>query len=129
MHSVWVTALMVGVGGFVGTLARYGLTTLVQRQLPTGLAFPYGTLAVNLLGCFAIGAFAGLAAARQLGNDTLRAFVVVGLLGGFTTFSAFAYDTFALARSGSGLVAAANVLAQVGLGVALAGVGYLVMAR
>jgi len=128
MKSVWMTAGMVGVGGFLGTLARYTLTTLIQRQM-SGTAFPYGTLGVNLLGCLAIGAFAGVAESRQLLDEQVRAFVVVGVLGGFTTFSAFGYDTFTMVRAQAWLPAVAHVAAHVGIGAALAGVGYLAATR
>ena len=81
---------MVGSGGFIGALARYGLSGLVHRQVPFA-TFPYGTVAVNLMGCCAIGVIAGLAESRQLFGPEFRTFALIGLLGGFTTFSTFGY--------------------------------------
>ena len=86
MKETLINAAEVGSGGFLGALARYGLSGLVQRQLPLS-TFPYGTLSVNLLGCFAIGILAGLAESRQLLGPELRTFALIGILGGFTTFS------------------------------------------
>lgn len=117
-------ALLVGAGGFAGALLRYGLTGLVYRHLPHA-TFPFGTLAVNLLGCLAIGGLAGLLDSRGLLAPELRAFAFVGLLGGFTTFSTFGYETLLLAREGELLRAGAYVAAHVVLGVALVGLAYL----
>lgn len=91
---------------------------MVQRHLPLN-PFPYGTVSVNLLGCLLIGAFAGLADSRQLFTPELRAFVFISVLGGFTTFSSFGYETFVLARDGEHLRAACNVVVQVVLGLTL----------
>lgn len=107
--------LLVGAGGFLGSVLRYGMYGLVSRS-PIA-AFPYGTLAANLLGCLAIGLLAGLAESRQLIGPDMRLFLFVGLLGGFTTYSAFGYETFALLRDGEPLRAAAIVLAHLVAGV------------
>ena len=88
--------------------------------------FPYGTLAVNLLGCAAIGVLAGLGEARQLYSPELRGFLLVGLLGGFTTFSTFAHETTVLLRHDAYLQAVTNVGLHVGLGLVLASAGYAV---
>ena len=118
MKGALLNALLVGCGGFIGAVLRYALGGLVHRHLPL-TTFPYGTVSVNLLGCLLIGAFAGLADSRQLFTPELRALVFIGVLGGFTTFSAFGYETFALARDGEHLRAACNVGIQVVLGLAL----------
>ena len=118
---------MIGSGGFLGALARYGLTGFVQRQLPP-TAFPYGTLAVNLLGCSLIGMVAGLAETRQLLGQEFRAFALIGLLGGFTTFSTFGYETFGMLRAAEYARAVSNVGIHVGLGVALVWLGYILTA-
>ena len=115
MKLALINAAMVGSGGFLGALARYGLGGLVQRQVP-GTTFPYGTLVVNLLGCLLIGLFAGLAESRQLLTPELRLFGLVGVLGGFTTFSTFGHETFTMVRDGLYLSAATNVGLQVVLG-------------
>jgi CrcB protein len=107
--------LAIGLGGAFGALARYGLSGLLQR----GAAFPVGTLAVNVLGCFLIGVLF-----ERLGPGA-RQFVVVGVLGGFTTFSAFGYETLELLRGGEPRLALANVAANVVLGVGAVLVGRL----
>ena len=98
-----MTALWVAIAGACGCLARYGVGLAGQRLL--GDRFPWGTLAVNLLGSFAIGAVMVLAEARQL-DPRLRVAVVGGFIGGFTTYSAFAWETFALAERRSAGAAA-----------------------
>jgi CrcB protein len=118
-----VNSAIVGSGGCIGALARYGLGGLVHRQLPMA-AFPYGTLVVNLTGCLMIGLLAGLADARQLFGPEFRTFVLIGILGGFTTFSTFGYETVALLRDAEYLRAATNVGVHVILGLALVWLGY-----
>ena len=98
---------MIGIGGGLGALARYGLSGLVQGQR-TG--FPWGTLAVNALGCFLIGAVFERLSAEA------RAFVVVGVLGGFTTFSAFGHETVELLKGGQTTLALLNAAGTVVLG-------------
>jgi CrcB protein len=97
-------------GGFLGSIARYWLGALAQARV--GAAFPAGTLAVNVLGCFAIGALSQLAEQRGGLAPELRALLVVGFLGGFTTFSAFGNDTVDLFRGGEPALAWANIAAQ-----------------
>jgi len=104
---------LVGLGGFVGTVLRYWLSGVAQGA--TRSAFPLGTLTVNVLGCFAVGLLTELVEARgYLGPDT-RALVFVGLLGGFTTFSAFANETMTAAEDGAFAIVVGNVLATVAL--------------
>ena len=122
-RSALANSLLVGCGGFLGSLLRYWLVTLVHRIAPMAV-FPHGTLAVNLLGCFAIGALAGLADSRQALSPPLRVFIFIGVLGGFTTFSAFGYETFALARDGDYLRAGGNVALHVVLGLGLLWLAY-----
>jgi len=107
---------------------RYGLSGLVQRNVPLS-AFPYGTLAVNMLGCLLIGVGVGLVDARQLFGPDIRLFMLIGVLGGFTTYSTFGYETFALLRDGDFLRALANVGIHVVLGLALVWAGYAMTAR
>lgn len=98
----------------MGSVSRYWLGGLAQDLVPRSV-LPVGTFAVNVLGCLAIGFLSELADARGfLGPDT-RAFLIVGLLGGFTTFSAFANETFNAMRDGSFGLALANVLLSVSL--------------
>lgn len=114
--------LLVGAGGFVGSVCRYLASGWVQRLVP-GFLFPWGTLAVNVAGCLGIGLAAGLVGARHWADPEVRLAVTVGLLGGFTTFSTFGAETLALARAGEAWRAAANVVAQVALGLAAVWLG------
>ena len=116
--------LIVGVGGFVGSVLRYWLSGVAQRW--TYGDFPIGTLVVNLVGCLAVGAFWSLVEYREWFSPEQRIFVTVGILGGFTTFSAFGYETFMLLRDGEYLPAFANVTANVVIGVAAVTVGWIV---
>lgn len=118
MKPALLNALLIGAGGFAGTVLRYALGGFVQRHFPLA-TFPFGTLFVNLLGCLLIGAFAGLADSRQLFAPEVRSLAFIGVLGGFTTFSTFGYETFAMARDGEHLRAACNVGFHVILGLAL----------
>lgn len=117
--------LLVGGGGLLGSLSRFYLSGWVHRW--SGVSgFPLGTLAVNLVGCLAIGLAAGLAESRQLLSAEMRLFLMLGFLGGFTTFSTFGWESFALLRGGEALRAFVNLglhlvggLAAVWAGVAL----------
>lgn len=116
--------VLLGLAGGIGTLARYGLTGVVHRLARH--AFPYGTLAVNLVGCLLLGLLMHLVRHHPTVGPETRTLVGVGLLGGFTTFSAFGYETLELLQGGSPLLAGANVTANVVLGIAAAWVGLLV---
>jgi CrcB protein len=113
--------LLVGLGGFVGSVARYGLGGFVQNR--AGATFPFGTLAVNVLGCFVIGGLSELAETRGILTPETRAFLVIGVLGGFTTFSAFGNETLNLLRERDVAHATANVLANVVLALAAVWLG------
>jgi CrcB protein len=118
--------LAVFVGGGLGSLARY-LTGLVFLQR-FGPGFPYGTLAINLAGCFLIGIVAELAQTRAFGiGSSARLFLVVGVLGGFTTFSTFAYDAVTLAGEALSIPAIVYVLASVAGGIIAAFAGIVVV--
>ena len=86
--------------------------------------WPYGTLAVNVSGCLVLGLLVGLTEARNLFSPEARALLFIGLLGGFTTFSTFGFETSALFRDGEIVGATANVVLQVLLGVGAASAGY-----
>lgn len=102
-------AFLVGVGGFLGSIGRYAVSGGVQRLWPTA-GFPYGTLTVNLVGCYLIGFLGAGADVRNLFSPDARALLLMGFLGGFTTFSTFAYETLALSRDGQSLKLGVNVL-------------------
>ena len=114
--------LLVGTGGFIGAASRYGVTLAVSRLLGQP-SFPWGVLTVNVLGSLLIGVLAGIAETRQIGPGA-RLFLFVGILGGFTTFSAITNDTLTLLRNAAYLSAAANVLLSVALGLTAVAAGY-----
>ena len=113
--------LVVGAGGFLGAIARHGLSGLVQRY--TSVQFPLGTLVVNLLGCLLIGAVMGFVEDRQSISPNVRLFLVIGLLGSFTTFSTLGNDTYGLLRSGAAVAAVANAAGSVLLGLVAVAIG------
>lgn len=119
------TYLWIGLGGALGSVARHWCNNLIV--LMTGAAFPWGTLIVNVLGSLVIG-FAAAAlhegARFPLGEDA-RAFLIVGICGGFTTFSAFSLQTLALIQGGQWLPAAGNIGLSVVLCIGGAWLGYL----
>ena len=114
--------VLVGAGGLVGSVLRYVLSGLVQDAMRDSL-FPWGTLAVNVLGCLAVGVLGELAESRGAFGVETRALLITGFLGGFTTFSAFGYETMHLLRGAERMLAAANVLASVIIGLAAVHVG------
>ncbi len=116
--------ILVGLGGFVGSILRYWLSGLTQRSTEVG--FPIGTLAVNVLGCLVVGAVWSLVEYRQWLSPELRIFVTVGILGGFTTFSAFSFETFVLIRDGQYPWALANIVLNVVLCLGAVIVGWTV---
>lgn len=105
-----VRLLLVGLGGFAGTVARYWLSGVIARRY--GETFPYGTLAVNALGCFVIGFLFYLFYDRGLTTPTVRSVVLIGLIGGFTTFSSYGLQTFTLLRDGEMFLALTNIVAS-----------------
>lgn len=105
---------MVGAGGFLGSVLRYLIGGLVQSAV-TGSTFPYGTLVVNATGCFAIGFVSQLIEMQGAVGPGARAFLVVGVLGGYTTFSAFGNETVNLMQDGERFAAGMNVGGQLAL--------------
>lgn len=97
-------ALVVGLGGFIGSIGRYKLGGVILHHTAPW-RFPLSTFAVNVLGCFVIGALAGLVENRDLFSPDTRLFLFTGLLGGFTTFSAFGYEGVFLLRRGEMAIA------------------------
>jgi CrcB protein len=112
MKTWMLNLLLVGSGGFFGAICRYSLGGAVHQwtQIST---FPLGTMVVNILGCFLIGLGGGLMELRQLFTPELRLFLLIGFLGGFTTFSTFGFESWALMRDGEFFFAAVNVVIQV----------------
>ena len=121
-----MTTLWIGLGGALGSMARHWLAVLVQER--TGVGFPYGTLTVNVLGSFFAAVLMHVAFTTEAVPPTLRVGLMTGVLGGFTTYSAFNYETLRLAQSGALGSALLNVVATV-LGCLVAGICGWALAR
>ncbi|WP_158944014.1 fluoride efflux transporter CrcB [Granulicella sp. S190] len=119
MSYLWVT-----IGSALGGLLRYAITRLT---LTYSVGFPFGTIFINVLGSFVIGYFGTLTlqSGRYAVSDNLRLFVMVGICGGFTTFSSFSLQTFDLMRSGAWGRALANIVLSVVLCIAAVAAGHL----
>ena len=118
-----INVLLVGAGGFIGAVSRYGVTLGIARlvQQPS---FPWGVLAANVLGSLIIGALAGIAEARGAFSNEARLFLFIGVLGGFTTFSAITNDTLAMLRGANYVGALGNVGLSLALGLTVVAAGY-----
>jgi CrcB protein len=114
--------LLVGLAGFGGTVMRYWVAESIARRY--GGEFPWGTLAVNLIGCFLAGLLLFLMFERYPVSQTMRAVLFVGLLGGFTTFSAFGLQTFTLLRDGQMSLALLNIAVSNAGGLLMVWLGY-----
>jgi CrcB protein len=114
--------LWVGVGGFLGSVGRFVVAGFFNRLSPA-LAFPIGTLAVNILGCFLIGLLHGLAESRNILGTDIRIFLFIGVLGGFTTYSTFGFESLALLRDGEFFKTSANILLHVIVGLSAVWIG------
>lgn len=108
--------LLVGIGGFVGAVLRYGAGGAIQ-QLSRNFLFPIGTLAVNVLGCLVIGFLSQLVEEHGAFTTETRTLIFAGILGGFTTFSTFGNETMILLRDSQNLLALGNVTAHLVLGI------------
>lgn len=120
-----IPALLVALGGAIGSLARYAVNLWTVRAF--GLGFPWGTLTVNVVGGFVMGMLAALLTLRG-GSSEAKLFLMTGVLGGFTTFSAFSLDAVSLWERGEGSAAAVYVIASVAVSIA-ALVGGLALGR
>jgi CrcB protein len=113
--------LLVGAGSFIGGICRYLLSVFIQSK--SAIVFPFGTLMVNLAGCFVIGCLYGLSEKWPLSTET-RLLLITGILGGFTTFSSFSIESFLLFRDGHSGWAVIYILTSVLAGLALTGAGF-----
>ncbi|MBK6941767.1 MAG: fluoride efflux transporter CrcB [Planctomycetes bacterium] len=116
--------VLVALGGALGAVARFVCGGAITRAVAS--SFPWGTLTVNVVGSLAIGAILGVAEGRGGLSDAWRAFAVTGVLGGFTTFSAFSAETLGLIQRAHYGVAAANVAVSVALGLAAVVLGFAI---
>jgi CrcB protein len=120
MKNPWMIALLVGCGGFAGTLSRYGLSLLSRTA---SIEWPVGTLAANALGCFLIGGIVGLAARDEILPPEMRLALATGFCGGFTTMSSMIYEAADMLRTGEYLHATLYTAGTVLLSLAAFGVG------
>ena len=114
--TLFMQYLVIGLGGALGSMLRFGIGTLIDSNVQkTGYIFPWGTIIVNITGCFIIGFVAAVSApeGRVLLSPLTRTFITIGILGGYTTFSSFSLQTLTLAQSGQTWGAIANVLLSV----------------
>lgn len=116
--------LIIGVGGFLGAIARYGIGVLVGQKW--GRIFPAGTLVVNVSGSFFIGLLMYLLSERFMVNPQWRLFLVIGFLGSYTTFSTFEYETGSLLRDGEIVFATLNVVLSVAAGFVALKIGEMI---
>jgi len=119
--------LLIAVFGAMGTLARYGLQGLVQVKM--GSTFPYGTLAINLTGCFFLGLIGQFTLNRMVISPELRMAIAVGFFGGYTTFSSFGWETAKMLEAGEWLWATTYVASSVVLGLFLSVAGIRLASR
>ena len=118
------TVLWIGLGGFLGANARFWLGSLVNRFLGTG--FPWATALVNISGALAIGIIATLFADRAIDNESLRLFLIVGLLGGYTTFSSYTWEAVTLMQEERWLAAIGYLVGSNVLGILACVAGVLI---
>ena len=122
---MWLNILLVGLGGFVGAIGRYLLGGFVH-QVSGEHWFPYGTLAVNLIGCLLIGLIMGLVETKGALSSQAQIFILVGVLGSFTTFSTFGFETLELFRQSRELSALMNIGAHLLLGLLGVWIGLMI---
>lgn len=115
--------IFIALAGLLGTLLRYWLSGLVARRF--GETFPWGTMVVNLIGCFVIGAVFNLGEERFLISPNARTVIMIGLLGGFTTFSSYGLQTFTLLRDGEFGLATLNIAVSNVAGLLMVWAGYV----
>ena len=122
MNQIIYTSLIIGLGGFIGTILRFLLSSSIEKSFAT--SFPIGTILVNLIGCFLIGLLSGYFTQKLGGQTQLFFFLTIGVLGGFTTFSAIAMDSQVFIENGEYLKMLTYISVQAILGIALCLIGY-----
>lgn len=123
VNTTMQKTIFIGLAGLVGTLLRYWLSGVVARQY--GETFPWGTIVVNLVGCFLAGLVFYMTEERLLVNPVLRTAILIGLLGGFTTFSSYGLQTFTLLRDGELGLATLNLAVSNFVGLLMVWAGYV----
>mgnify|MGYP001368508868 FL=1 len=122
MAQIINTSLIIGLGGFIGTIFRFLISSLIEKSFAT--SFPIGTLLVNLIGCFLIGLVSGYFSQKTGDQTQLFFFLTIGILGGFTTFSAIAIDSQLFIENGEILKMLFYITTQTILGITLCLIGY-----
>jgi CrcB protein len=117
-----INLLILGLGGFLGAISRYLLSEYVQNSFKQS-NFPYGTLAVNIIGCFILGLLTHAAGARGLLDAQTRLFLMVGFVGAFTTFSTFSVESASLFQNGHNTAGMLNILGSNLLGLVFVFIG------
>ncbi|AZR72172.1 hypothetical protein BBF96_01430 [Anoxybacter fermentans] len=118
-----VKIISIGIGGFLGAITRYLLAGEVEKYFKS--TFPFGTLVVNLIGCFLLGFIFSLTLNREMINPTIRTAITTGFLGALTTFSTFTYETLALLEGENLFLALSNVVISVVLGLLMGWFGII----
>jgi len=116
--------LAIGIGGGIGSMARYGMGNLVQNYIVKTTHFPIGTAFVNLSGCLIIGLVAGWIDAKHSINDGWGLFLMVGMLGGYTTFATFGLENWHLLKNAKVFLFMSNIILQVAGGIVLGWIGF-----
>ncbi len=116
--------LAIGAGSFIGGICRYLMSLFIQQKIFS--TFPFGTMSVNILGCFLIGLVFGLSDRGNMSQEW-RLFLATGVLGGFTTFSAFSNETVGMMRDGQFVYASVYVLSSIALGLAATFIGIMII--
>lgn len=115
--------IIIGIGGFIGTVSRFLVSALINKNFDP-LVFPYGTLIVNISGCLLIGLLGGLAEMKGYFSNETRIFLFVGILGSYTTFATFGYETLSLLRQSNHIAAFGNIFFQFVIGLIAVWIGY-----
>lgn len=118
-----IRILMAGAGGFAGSICRYIISDISYKFFSTPY-FPYGTLTVNTVGCLLIGLLGGIFETRPILTPEIQTFILIGFLGGFTTFSTFGYEIFTFAREGLFVQAFINLFVHLFLGLSAVWIGF-----
>lgn len=117
---------LVGLGGFLGSVTRYVISISIQSRIEHG--FPFGTLTVNIIGCFVIGILIGVSLSKSITmSDNIKLFISTGFLGGFTTFSAFSAETLALIDKGDFSIAFIYAAVSVIVGLLATWIGIIII--
>lgn len=125
MADSFVRLMIIGAGGFFGAIMRYLVSGWAQGRSPAAF-FPFGTMSVNMLGCFFIGFLTMLVELRAVFSVEMRSFIFIGFLGAFTTFSTFGNETFHLIREGRFMYGLINSGVQLTLGLFMVWLGRII---